>query len=111
MVAADALEELRGFCPDAKVMQEAGLEYVLLPRLKLPAGCQPNVIDALLCLSARDGYPTRLFLAQAYAGRGATNNWQTFRILDQTWHCWSWKDVPSTLRPAQAVAEHLRALR
>jgi hypothetical protein len=90
-------------------MEEAGREYILLPNLKLPAGRNPSTIDALLCLSEREGYPTRLFLAARYVECG--NNWNEYRILDRTWHTWSWNHVASAQRPAQILAEHLRALR
>ena len=91
------------------VQQEAGREYLFLPSLKLPAGREPNTIDGLLCLSERDGYPTRLFLAARYAERG--QNWNEFCILDRTWHSWSWNNVAANQRPMQILAEHLRALR
>ena len=109
MVAADALAELRQICVDAKGLEEAGREHVLLPSLKVPEGRTPHTIDGLLCLSERDGYPTRLFLAAQYAERGS--NWKEFRILDRAWHTWSWNYVGRDQRPTQILAEHLRALR
>lgn len=109
MISEEALAELRAICLDAKEMTEGGLTYILLPNLKLPAGCNPPQVDGLLCLQARDGYPTRLFLSQPVAGK--VSNWATHRILDRTWHTWSWNNVSSGLRPAQILAEHLRAFR
>jgi hypothetical protein len=109
MVAADALAELQQVCAGAVVHEEAGREYVFLPQLNLPPGRAPSVIDGLLCLTEREGYPTRLFLAARYPERGA--NWNEYRILDRTWHSWSWNHVPNAQRPAQILAEHLRALR
>jgi len=109
MLAADALDEIREICPSAEAMNEAGLEYIFLPGLRLPPDRKPEICDALLCLSAREGYLTRLFLSFQYPERG--NNWNQFRILDRTWHSWSWNHVVASERPAQILAQHLRALR
>lgn len=109
MIEEAHIAELQAICPGAAEMTEAGLIYVFLPKLKLPEGCSLSEVEALLCLSARDGYPTRLFLSAAVAGKG--NNWRTYRILDRTWHSWSWKDVSSSLRPAQILLGHLDAFR
>lgn len=109
MLPAEQMEELKAICPDAQEMSEGGLAYVYLPTLSLPEGNNPQKADGLLCLSAREGYPTRLFLSQQVAGKG--NNWTTVRILDKPWCVCSWNYVSSTLRPAQILAEHLRAFR
>lgn len=109
MMLPAALSEVQQLCPQASVLTEAEREYVFLPGLKMPAGREPPTCDGLLCLCERDGYPTRLFLSSRYADRG--NNWNEFRILDRTWHCWSWHHVSANQRPAQILAEHLRALR
>jgi len=90
----------------AKEVTEGGYTFVYLPSLCIPA---QQVMDALLCIQPRDGYMTRLFLTAQIQGRG--NNWTTHRILDRTWFTWSWNNVSSQLRPAQILAEHLRALR
>ena len=109
MIAADALDELRGISPQAETMHEAGLDYIFLPGLKLPPGRQPEVVDALLCLGARDGYPSRLFLSAPLSDRG--QNWCAVQILGRTWHSWSWNHVQAGQRPAQMLAQHVRALR
>jgi hypothetical protein len=109
MVSEDALEELRLLCPEAKVMSEAGLDYVLLPGLKLSTGTETLVVDGLLCPQPRDGYMTRLFLSQQIHGKG--NNWKPHQILDKTWYTPSWNNVSSDLRLAQMLVEHLRAYR
>jgi hypothetical protein len=87
-------------------MEEQGLVYVYIPVLALPDG---QAAEALLCLSGRDGYPTRLFLSRPVTGKGA--NWSVHRILDKPWHTWSWKDVPADLPPLQILTSHLDALR
>jgi len=109
MLAEDSLAELKLICGDAHEMPEGGYVFVFLPGLKIYTGNQTISLDALLCLQAKDGYPTRLFLSQQVPGRG--NNWTQHRILDKAWHTWSWNGVGSDLRPAQVLAEHLRALR
>lgn len=109
MPTAEALSEIEAICQGAAAMSEVGLDYIFLPGLKLPPGRTPASCDALLCLSPREGYPTRLFLSVQLTDRG--NNWNTFRILDRTWYSWSWNYVAASERPAQILAQHLRALR
>jgi hypothetical protein len=105
-LTADALDEILALCPRASVIEEGGLAYIHLPVLILPDG---DAAEALLCLSGRDGYPTRLFLSRPVSGKG--NNWSVHRILDKAWHTWSWKDVPACLRPIDILMSHLDALR
>jgi hypothetical protein len=105
-VAADALEEIAALCSGASVMEEGGLTYLHLPRIVLPDGADA---EALLCLSGRDGYQTRLFLSRQVSGKGS--NWSVHRILDKAWHTWSWRDVPADLRPIEVLMSHLGALR
>ena len=106
MRAADEMDELRCLCPGAKEMPEGGFEFILLPSLAVPGQGQ---MDALLCPQARDNYATRLFLSRPVTGKG--NNWTQHRILDKSWHTWSWKDVGANLRLAEILAAHLSALR
>lgn len=106
ILAPEALEELQQLCADATVMAEGDLTYVHLPGLQIPHGQRG---EALLCLSGRDGYPTRLFLSSPVPGRG--NNWSTHRIFDKAWHTWSWNYVPADLRPIEILLAHLGALR
>lgn len=109
MVAPEHLQEVRLVCIQAEAMVEGGQDYIHLPALTLPAGCNPRQVDALLCLSQHSGYPTRLFLAQPTTGRG--NNWTTHVIFGKTWYTWSWNYVLSAIRPMEILAEHLRGLR
>jgi hypothetical protein len=109
MPTVEDLAELRCLCPEAQEMREGNYTYIYLPGLKVRTGDQTVVLDALLCPQTRDGYASRLYLSQQVLGRGA--NWRTERILDRTWWTWSWNGVGSNLRPAEMLAEHLRALR
>jgi hypothetical protein len=105
------LHELDPLCSGAKEHVEFGLIYILLLQLRLPSGCSPNVVDELLCLSQRDGYPTRLFFAQPIASKNGLNwNAQNVAILQRTWFAYSWNYVASG-RPIEVLAQHLRALR
>jgi hypothetical protein len=106
MMVIDGLEEMRCLCADARYVSEGSNTYVYIPSLKL---CNGRMVQALLCLTARDGYTTRLFLSEPIAGKGA--NWTTHRILDKTWHTWSWNQVLADQRPIEILADHLRALR
>lgn len=90
-------------------MMEGSFTYILLPGLRVRTGDQTLVLDALLCPQMKDGYASRLYLSQQAPGRGA--NWKAERILDRMWWTWSWNGVASSLRPAEILAEHLRALR
>jgi hypothetical protein len=111
MITEDCLEELRSLCPAAKQAVEAGVDFVLLPALQLPDGCNPNRVDALLCLGARDGYDNRLFLSQQVSSPTPRNwNGQNVRILERNWFAFSWK-VPSSPRPIATLLAHLQALR
>jgi hypothetical protein len=109
VLTAEELTELLGICPGAVEKPEGGYNYIYLPALRLQTAGQTLVLDGLLCPQTRDGYTTRLFLSQVVPNRG--NNWTTHRILDRTWHTPSWNNVGSNQRPAQMLAEHLRAYR
>jgi hypothetical protein len=52
-------EDLKRYCEKLSLLPEAGVPFLLMEGLRLPAGCQPAVCDALLCPSAKDGYKTR----------------------------------------------------
>ena len=104
----DELAELRAICPEASEMSEAGVTYYFLPKLKVPGAGE---LDGLLRAqqAASDGYTTRLFLSKPVEGKG--QNWTEQRILDRTWHTWSYNNVPVTDRLSQILVNHLRALR
>ena len=111
MATEGELRELDPLCAGAKEYGEFGLTYILLPELRIPNGCSPASVDALLCLSQRDGYPTRLFFAQPIASKNGLNwNAQNVAILQRTWFAYSWNYVASG-RPIEVLAQHLRALR
>lgn len=107
--ADDEVRELLRQHPDTQEGTEAGVRYFLIPGLRLPAGCSPDRADALLCPTPRDGYPSRLFFAEAVACSTPRNwNASNVRIMERNWFAISWKVNPN-LRLAQMVAAHLTA--
>jgi hypothetical protein len=109
MISVEHMNEIKHVCAGATEMAEGGHTYIHLPALKLPEGCGPSEIPALLCISQHGGYTTRLFLPQVILGRGI--NWTSHVIFGKTWHTCSWNNVPASLRPMEILAEHLRGLR
>ncbi len=110
----DQLEELKRLYPGVQLCDEGGFSFFLLPDVALPEGCVPSRADLLLCPMFRDGYPSRLFIAERIS-TSANLNWNgTCRILDHNWHAFSWmadQDDQNHLRLAQRVALHMRGLR
>ena len=91
-------------------MQEGGVNYIYLPRLRLPAGCDPAQVDGLLRPEpGPDGYTTRLFLSHAFPSKG--QNWTVHRILDKTWNTPSFNNVPADARLIEILINHLNVLR
>lgn len=109
------LEEMKAtFGNSLTSVSDAGVEYVLIPSLKLPDGCVPAEVVALLCPTPRDGYESRLFFSVPIRSERTPTalNWNAngVRIAERIWHAYSWK-VAAGLRLTQAVAAHLKALR
>lgn len=108
MVTDEMLNEVKKlFCQNAKVLVEAGLTYIHLPSLTLPAGNTPAAMEALVCLNQRDGYTTRLFFSAPVTAKG--QNWTVHNILGKAWHTCSWNNVIFTNRATDVIAQHLRA--
>jgi len=108
----DEILELSALCFGGVVyFEERGIIFFVLPNLPVPPGCTPESVDALLCPTERDGYPSRLFFSERVTSRVARNwNALSIRIGERLWHAFSWK-IPLGLRPAQMIAAHLEALR
>lgn len=108
----DQIEELKDLYGPVSAVEEAGVPYVLLTGVQLPSGCTPVTSDLLLCPVAHSGYDTRLFFPQQISAP-RTPNWNgNLRLCERNWVAYSWK-VPdgTTLRLAQMVQAHLKALR
>src|SRR5437773_2643836 len=107
----DEILELLALFPRAQRAEEAGTTFFLVPELSLRPLGQSAVVDALLCPTARDGYPSRLFLSKPLVGdRGSNLNASNVRILERNWFAVSWRVNPN-LRLAQMLAAHLDAFR
>ena len=107
----DQIEELKQLCPGARQHEESGIPYFFLPQLRLPDGCSPAQLDALLCPTAQHGYTSRLFFEQVINSRQSQNWNTTARIMERNWRAISWQIPQTNLRLAQMVAVHLRAFR
>lgn len=108
---ADQIAELKLLCADVQECEEAGGVYLLLPALRLPAGCDPPVMDVLFCPTSRDGYASRLFFSERLKSHANLNwNAQRVRILERNWDAFSWR-VSAEPRLIQMIAAHLRALK
>ncbi len=110
----DQIRELKACFPGAAVAEEAGIQYILLPQCELPEGCEPRVLDVLLCPTKREGYPSRLFLAQKVTHKGKGQNWNpksSVVILGREWWSLSWKIPTGNDRLLSKVAAHLTALK
>ena len=102
----DQIRELARLFPGVQQAVEGGVTFFQIPQLNLPAGCTPERVDALLCPRPRDGYPSRLFLAEQVRSR----SWSTARILERNWYMVSWR-TREGLRLAQMVLAHLDAFK
>ena len=109
MESDEQLAEIRTVFPGADRVQEGGITYVYLPKLRLPAGCNPQEVEGLLRpMPGPDGYTTRLFFSSPFIHKG--QNWTVHRILDKTWHTFSYNNVPPDLRLIEILANHLKVL-
>ena len=107
----DQINELKSIAPNLSIAQEGGITYIRIDSLQLPDGCTPNIVNALLCPSIKDGYESSLFYSALVTGI-PTRNWNRngVRILGESWFAISWK-VDAGLRLAEMLQIHLRALR
>jgi hypothetical protein len=108
---ADQIEELKHLCAGGRYYEEGGIPYFFLPQLRLPDGCAPEQLDALLCPTSHHGYTSRLFFEKVILSPQSRNWSTTARIMERTWHAISWQFAETNLRLAQLVGVHLRAFR
>lgn len=108
----DQIVELKALFGEVAAAEEAGVPYLLLRGVRLPGSSSPDSVDLLLCPVAHSGYETRLFFAEQVAGPRPLNWNAHVRICGRNWVAFSWQ-VPkgTTLRFAQMVQAHLKALR
>src|ERR1700749_1324993 len=90
--AEQNIQDLKEIAPSLSVADEGGYSYILIDKLKLPSKCKPLEIDALLCPMQKDGYQSRLYLAEKLIGCKTTLNWNAnVRILGRIWYGISWQ--------------------
>ncbi len=105
----DELLELQQQFTGAKQCEEGGTTFFFIPNLKMPLGCTPQQTDVLLCPTARDGYPSRLYFAEQVQGP-INQNWNgKSYILGREWYAFSWSDIQG-LRLTELVLAYMRAL-
>lgn len=106
------IKELKSLCPSLMGVEDGGTAYISIPKLKLPNECAPEVVDALLCPSTRDGYNSRLFLSEKVNHKGPGQNWNPndgVIIANRRWWAVSWNTNAEKLRLLQMVLNHLDA--
>ena len=108
---ADEIEELKLFNPSIGLAEEGGRAYIRIEGLRLPSGCQPDMVTALLCPSDHSGYTSRLFLSQQIDHKGQGKHWNAkgVVILGQQWWAVSWKITPANRRLLSKLQAHLGA--
>lgn len=101
-------EELKHYCAKLSLLPEAGVEFLHMEELRLPAGCEPSVCDGLLCPVPKDGYPSRLFLSTQVKSP-YTRNWNVsnVRIGEKNWFAFSWRVELTNLPLVQLLIAHL----
>lgn len=114
-IAPEQITGMQASHPGAKLLRDGAGEFIFLPCLPIQVGTSSRTLDALLCPHARDGYDTRLFLAEAIPERptiqGQAANWTAHQILGRTWYTWSWRGVGASLPLPQMLLAHVKALR
>lgn len=107
----DELNELKICLPRISLAEEGGKAYLRIEELKLPEGCQPDTVTALLCPVEHSGYSSRLFLAKQISHKGKGTNWNVTGviILGESWWAVSWKINPANSRLLSKLQAHLGA--
>lgn len=106
----DQIEELKQIAPSLRQASEGGYTYLLINGLKMPDGCVPHEVDALLCSQPREGYNSRLFLSSQITGCPPLNWNGNIRALGENWYAISWQTSPG-LRLVEMLQVHLKAFR
>lgn len=100
----------KNFGEEIRLVSEGGFQYVYLPKLYLPDGCNPGVVEGLLCPSARDGYASRLYFSHQVSSRSQKNWNGHIRVLERNWYSFSWQ-IPQTSSLIEMLLMHLGGLR
>lgn len=114
MFPQEQIEALKSVYSALSVAEEGSFKFILIENLKLPEGCEPSTVNGLLCPTDRDGYPSRLFLSEKIAHRGAGQNWNPPNgsvMLGKQWWAVSWKTTRPNQTMLEMVLDHLGAFR
>lgn len=103
-------QEFLAVFPKAIFMQEAGFKYAYIPAFKLPEGCKPEECPLLLCISAKDGYDSRLYFSEQIVSPEKRSWNSNIYLLDSNWYSISWKTEPG-LSYLQMLMVNLRAFK
>lgn len=105
------IEELKSYYPGIGALTDGGTEFILIPSVRLPEGCSPEVLDALLCPTPKDGYPSRLYMSQkpTHQGPGQNFNANGVLIAGRKWWAPSWNTNKTGLSLLGALLAHLDA--
>lgn len=108
-IQAEQIEALKLLFPGRVGLLEEGKVSYILVRGVIPPG-QKEAVDLLLCPTARDNYPSRLFLSRQIS-TPTPRNWNaSVRIGDRAWFAISWR-VPTNLTLVEMITTHLRAFK
>lgn len=88
---------------------EGTSRLIVIPKLRLPSGAQPEEAFAIYHASPHSGYQTRLFLeVPIRAANGQTPATTTAVLCGRTMYAASYNGVPADLPPHQGILAHLR---
>lgn len=106
----EQIEDLKRYCVKLSALSEGSVTFFHMEGLRLPAGCEPAVCDALLCPVEKDGYPSRLYFSARIVS-GYTQNWNCSdaRIGEKNWFAFSWKVDLVSPTLSQLLIGHLNA--
>ena len=105
----EQIQEVLAAFPDSKLYSEGGFDFMVIPEIELPSGCNPGTVKGLLCYQPRDGYQSRLFVSSVITGC-PQKNWSAMnvRLLDQNWFAVSWQ-TEAGLTVFQMLMAHINA--
>jgi hypothetical protein len=109
----EQVKELKGYYPKLSLVEDGGVEFILISPFLLPPGCDPASVDGLLCPTPWDGYTSRLFLSVKVLHKGPGQNWNAngVMIAGRQWWAVSWKTNQEKLTLLGMVLAHLRAFK
>lgn len=109
----EQIEELKSCYPNLGEIPDGENSFILISSLTLPDGCDPQVVDALLCPFKRDNYPSRLFLSAKISHKGSGQNWNADGVViaGRKWWAVSWDTKTPNQRLLGMVTAHLQAFK